>query len=56
MAMLEKWEREGISKILGDDKNVIIRDEKAQAIDLNGPRATPIQQKGGSNYDDFFNL
>ncbi|MEY4925803.1 MAG: hypothetical protein RI894_239 [Bacteroidota bacterium] len=52
LKMLEKWEKEGISKILGDDKNVIINQSNRQSIDLNGP--TPLIRDNNS-YNDFFN-
>ncbi len=52
LKMLEKWEKEGISMILGEDKNTIIRQSNNQAINLNGP--TPISR--GNNDNSYNNL
>ena len=53
MKMLEKWEKEGISMILGDDKNAIITQSNRQAINLNGP--TPLSRDNNNNsYNNLF--
>ncbi len=61
MKMLEKWEKEGISIILGDEKDSLIND--STSIDLDAPIAKPGQQRansGGGNqgnqYDDLFDF
>ena len=53
LKMLEKWEKEGISKILGDDKNMIISQSNKQAIDLNGPAPLP-RDADGNAYNNLF--
>ncbi len=53
LKMLEKWEKEGISMILGEDKNTIIRQSNNQAINLNGP--TPLSRDNNDNsYNNLF--
>ncbi len=52
LKMLEKWEKEGISKILGDDKNIIINQTNRQSVNLNGPAPLP---RDNNSYNDFFN-
>lgn len=58
MQMLEKWEKEGASFLLGGDKNKIIAKAKNpnETLDLNAP---PVQipskvDRGGNQYDSFF--
>jgi hypothetical protein len=56
MAMLEKWEKEGTSLLLGNEKNVLIH--KKDTLDLNAPPAEkPIVRDDShrNQYDDFFN-
>jgi hypothetical protein len=52
MKMLEQWEKEGVSRLLGEDKNTIVRQGNSGTLDLNGPKADP--QTGGNKYDSFF--
>jgi hypothetical protein len=57
MAMLEKWEKEGVSFLLGGDKNKIVAkaSSPAETLDLNAPIKTPTkQERGGNQYDSFF--
>jgi phage shock protein A len=57
MAMLEKWENEGVSLLLGGDKEKIIRtaNNPAQTLDLNAPTKMPTKaERGGNQYDSFF--
>jgi phage shock protein A len=57
MAMLEKWEKEGVSFLLGGDKNKIVSkaSSPAETLDLNAPIKTPTkQERGGNQYDSFF--
>jgi phage shock protein A len=58
MAMLEKWEKEGVSMLLGNEKGAIIAKANAptETLDLNAP---PVQipskvERGGNQYDSFF--
>jgi hypothetical protein len=57
MAMLEKWEQEGTSLILGSEKNVLIN--KQDTLDLTPPaeKEKPIVRDDThrNQYDDFFN-
>jgi len=56
MEMLEKWERESTSLILGESKGDILSqaDNDNDVLDLNAPIAEP-QKSGRSNqYDNFF--
>jgi hypothetical protein len=56
MAMLEKWEKEGSSLLLGSDKTTLIQNPKEETLDLNQPIKTPIREEDHRNqYDDFFN-
>ena len=57
LKMLEKWENEGISLILGDDKLDLLdqANNEANVLDLNAPRKEPIREAGQANqYDGFF--
>lgn len=51
--MLEQWEKQGVSKLLGSDKADLIKDDKP--LDLN--EAVPERQSADRQnpYDDFFN-
>ena len=55
--MLEKWEKEGVSLILGTEKNTIVEqanDEK-EVLDLNQPAKVTVRAQGHRNqYDSFF--
>ncbi len=61
LLMLEKWEKEGVSMLLGSDKDKIIKQSnssnKSDFLDLNAPpvrHATQVE-RGGNQYDNFFN-
>ena len=57
MKMLEKWEREGASLILGDEKDDILvaANSEENVLDLNAPIASPMRAEGHRNqYDSFF--
>ncbi|MBL7825763.1 MAG: hypothetical protein JNJ57_03975 [Saprospiraceae bacterium] len=57
MAMLDKWEKEGVSFLLGGEKNKIIAkaNNPAETLDLNAPMAAPTKsERGGNQYDSFF--
>ncbi len=55
--MLEKWEQEGVSLLLGEEKTNILtlaKDDN-QVLDLNAPVKEPIREMGHKNqYDTFF--
>jgi len=56
--MLEKWEKEGVSFLLGKDKATIIAkaNNSSDVLDLNKPMKTlpTKQERGGNQYDSFF--
>ena len=58
LAMLDKWEKEGVSFLLGGDKNKIVAkaNSNADTLDLNAaPVSVPSQaSRGGNQYDTFF--
>lgn len=57
MKMLEKWEKEGSSLLLGNDKNTIIEkaNDEGDVLDLDAPAAKPEKLSAHTNqYDSFF--
>lgn len=57
LKMLEKWEKEGVSLILGEEKqNLLVQaNDDADVLDLDSPIQEPIRQTGHRNqYDNFF--
>ena len=56
MEMLAKWENEGVSMLLGGDKQKIITqaNSTSQVLDLNAPIAHPQRVASGNQYDTFF--
>ena len=59
LKMLEKWEKEGDSFLLGEEKHSILlqANDDADILDLDTPRATPEKKEERSNqYDSFFEL
>ncbi len=51
--LLEKWENEGVSTILGGDKaKILAQGHSSQVLDLNAPM--PKAQRVGNQYDTFF--
>jgi phage shock protein A len=57
MQMLEKWEKEGVSFLLGDQKGKIIAkaNNPSETLDLNAPIAHPTKaERGGNQYDSLF--
>lgn len=57
LAMLEKWEKEGVSFLLGGDKNKLIAkaNNPSEVLDLNAPVQAPAKsERGGNQYDTFF--
>lgn len=57
LAMLEKWEKEGVSALLGGDKGKIIAkaNNPTDVLDLNAPVNVPQKaERGGNQYDSFF--
>lgn len=57
LKMLEKWEQEGVSLILGEEKQSLLTqaNDEADVLDLDSPVKEPIRQTGHRNqYDNFF--
>jgi len=59
LKMLEKWEKEGDSLILGEEKETLLlkAQDDSEILDLDAPRAEPAMREDRKNqYDDFFEL
>ena len=57
LRMLEKWEKEGVSSILGEQKQTLLKEaaDDANVLDLNAPLARPEKVEHRRNqYDAFF--
>lgn len=56
LKMLEKWEKEGVSLILGSEKDsLVLRANSEEVLDINEPIKKPIRERGVNNqYDSFF--
>ncbi len=56
LKMLEKWEKEGTSLLLGDAKELILKDSKddSQQLDLNAPMKHAELQGRTNQYDSLF--
>lgn len=59
LKLLEKWEREGDSLILGEEKESLLMQAKddSDILDLDEPRPAMSEREGRANqYDDFFEI
>ncbi|MDX1478554.1 MAG: hypothetical protein R3301_12660 [Saprospiraceae bacterium] len=57
LKMLEKWEKEGVSLILGKEKQALIEEasDEDNVLDLNAPIKKAVRAEGHTNqYDAFF--
>ena len=56
MKMLEKWEKEGVSLILGNEKDSLIlqSEDSGNVLDLNEPVKKPMRADHNNQYDSFF--
>ncbi|MEL6866638.1 MAG: hypothetical protein AAFP19_19585, partial [Bacteroidota bacterium] len=57
LKMLEKWEKEGVSLILGEEKTHLLEQANSEndVLDLNAPMKKPIREESHRNqYDSFF--
>ncbi len=57
LKMLEKWEKEGVSLILGEDKTSLLEqaNNDSDVLDLNAPMKEMVREQGqGNQYDSFF--
>ena len=57
LRMLEKWENEGVSLFLGEEKGTLLKqaNDDAEVLDLNEPIKRPMREENHTNqYDGFF--
>ena len=56
LKMLEKWEKEGISLILGEEKDTLVLkgNDDSDVLDLDSPVEAPIEERHDNQYDSFF--
>ena len=56
LAMLEKWEKEGVSLLLGSQKKTLLEkaNDDSEVLDLDAPMAKPMRAQGKNQYDNFF--
>ncbi|MCO6488593.1 MAG: hypothetical protein J5I98_09265 [Phaeodactylibacter sp.] len=57
LKMLEKWEKEGVSLILGEEKQSLLlkANDEDEVLDLDQPIKEPVREAGHRNqYDSFF--
>jgi len=57
LKMLEKWEKEGVSLLLGEEKETLVHqaNDESDVLDLNSPVKRPMREQNHSNqYDSFF--
>ncbi len=57
LKMLEKWEKEGTSLLLGEEKETLLiqANNDSEVLDLNAPIKTPAREPNHKNqYDSFF--
>ncbi len=58
LKMLEKWEKEGTSLLLGESKETLLlqANDDSDVLDLDSPIAKPepVKARGGNQYDTFF--
>jgi len=56
LKMLDKWEHEGVSLLLGNEKNVILSkaNNDKEVLDLNAPIKTPVSIERENQYDKLF--
>jgi TolA-binding protein len=54
LKMLEKWENESVSLLLGDDKPLILKDVSNDVLDINEPIRTPEKVGRTNQYDNLF--
>ena len=57
LRMLEKWEKEGVSRLLGEEKSSLLLEanDEGNVLDLNKPIKQPVREPSRVNqYDSFF--
>lgn len=59
LKLLEKWEKEGDSLLLGEEKETLLlkAQDDSEILDLDAPRAEPkVKENRRNQYDDFFEI
>ena len=54
--MLEKWENEGVSLLLGTDKDLLVKDSPANMVDLDAPMTKSKGDDHQNQYNNLFNF
>ncbi len=56
LRMLEKWEKEGVSLLLGEEKNNLLlqANNENDVLDLDAPIKEPIREGRRNQYDNLF--
>ncbi len=56
LKMLEKWEKEGVSLLLGKDKDLLINSTSANVVDLDAPLQKTDKSGHTNQYTDLFKM
>jgi hypothetical protein len=54
LKMLDKWEKEGVSLLLGKDKDLLVSDTATNKVDLDAPLASSKTAGQTNQYGDLF--
>ena len=56
LKMLDKWEKEGVSLLLGTDKDLLVKDSPANTVDLDAPLVKSKGEDHSNQYNNLFNF
>jgi hypothetical protein len=56
LKMLDKWEKEGVSLLLGTDKDLLVKDSPANTVDLDAPLVKSKGDDHSNQYNNLFNF
>lgn len=56
LKMLDKWEKEGVSLLLGTDKDLLVKDSPANTVDLDAPFLKTKSEDHSNQYNNLFNF
>jgi hypothetical protein len=56
LKMLDKWEKEGVSLLLGKDKDLLVNNTAANTVDLDAPLQKTDKTTLNNQYKDLFSL
>ena len=56
LKMLDKWEKEGVSLLLGTDKDLLVKDSPANTVDLDAPLLKSKGEDHSNQYNNLFNF